>query len=100
MGYSLVSTTAVENGRPPSTGHANLVIISSPYSKEGWYPVLHETIENITPELLTGSGLPEAYVLVAPYPNNWTSLIDKVKELDRNMSAKPPKNLRPSRRRP
>jgi Predicted hydrolases or acyltransferases (alpha/beta hydrolase superfamily) len=83
MGYSLGGTTAVELAVRHPEVVRSLVIISSPYNREGWYPVVYETIENITPELFVGSGLPEAYLLVAPNPNNWTILIEKVKELDR-----------------
>jgi pimeloyl-ACP methyl ester carboxylesterase len=83
MGYSMGGTTAVELAIRHPEVVRSLVIISSPYNRDGWYPVVYETIENITPELFTGSGLPEAYVLVAPNPGNWTVLVEKVKELDR-----------------
>lgn len=79
LGYSLGGVTAIELAiRYPDLAN-KLVIISAPYKRDGWYPEYYPTIESITPEMFTGSGLPEAYEEVAPNPDNWAKLVEKLK---------------------
>lgn len=82
LGYSTGGTIALELAiRYPDLVRKQ-VVISSPYKRDGWYPEVYTTIENLTPEAFIGSGLPEAYARVAPNPNNWTTLVEKAKRLD------------------
>jgi pimeloyl-ACP methyl ester carboxylesterase len=59
-----------------------LVVISAPYDREGWYPEVYAAIEHITPEAFTGSGFPETYAKVAPNPDGWPALVEKLKAFD------------------
>jgi pimeloyl-ACP methyl ester carboxylesterase len=93
-GYSQGGTTAIELAIRHPQAVRKLVVISSPYNRDGWYPIVYGTIENITPELFTGSGLPEEHARVAPNPNNWTILVEKVKELDRTYVGRSPEEFR------
>ncbi|HSD56902.1 MAG TPA: alpha/beta fold hydrolase [Methanotrichaceae archaeon] len=56
LGYSTGGTTAVELAIRHPDVVRKLVVISSPYKRDGWYPEVYATIENITPEVFTGSG--------------------------------------------
>jgi pimeloyl-ACP methyl ester carboxylesterase len=82
LGYSMGGTIAVEMGIRHPELVRKLVIISSPYKRDGWHSEVHTTIEQVTPEMFTGSGLPEAYAEVAPNPDGWATLVQKLKTLD------------------
>ena len=84
MGYSLGGPTTVELAIRHPEKVRKMVVISSPYKRDGWYPLVYATIANLTPEAFTGSGLPEAYAKVAPNPDGWATLVEKVKILDRD----------------
>ncbi len=94
LGYSMGGTVAVELGIRHSDLVRKLVVISSPYKRDGWYPEVYATIEHITPEVFTGSGLPEAYAEVAPNPDGWATLVEKVKKLDLEYIGRTPEEFR------
>ncbi len=82
MGYSMGGTTALELAIRHPDVVRRLVVISSPYDRDGWHPELFAAIEDITPEVFEGFGFPEAYAEIAPNPNGWPMLVEKVKRLD------------------
>lgn len=94
LGYSMGGTIAVELGIRHPELVRKLVVISSPYKRDGWYPEVYATIENITPEEFTGSGLPEAYAEVAPNPDGWATLVEKLKKLDLEYIGRTPEEFR------
>ena len=81
LGYSDGGTIALELAIRHPDAVRKLVIISSPYERDGWYPEVYALYDNLTPEMFNGSGAPEAYAKVAPNPANWTALIEKDKSL-------------------
>lgn len=94
LGYSMGGTTAVELAIDHPDVVRKLVVISSPYKRDGWYPEVYASIENITPEAFTGSGLPEAYAEVAPNPDGWATLVEKLKKLDLEYVGRTPEEFR------
>ena len=82
LGYSMGGTIAVEMGIHHPELVRKLVNISSPYKRDGWHPDVYTTIEQITPEMFVGTGLLEAYAEVAPNPDGWATLVQKLKTLD------------------
>ena len=54
---------------------------------------MYKTIEQITPEMFTGSGLPEAYAEVAPNPDGWATLVEKLKTLDLEYVGRTPEEF-------
>jgi pimeloyl-ACP methyl ester carboxylesterase len=80
LGYSMGGTIAIELAIRYPQLVRKLVVISAPYDRDGWYPEVYAAIEQITPEAFTGSGLPEAYKEVAPNPEGWATLVEKVKK--------------------
>ncbi len=80
LGYSMGGVIAMELGiRYPDLVN-KLVIISAPYKRDGWYPEVAALIENITPETFTDLGFPQAYAKVAPNPDGWATLVEKLKK--------------------
>jgi pimeloyl-ACP methyl ester carboxylesterase len=77
LGYSDGGTVAIELAIFHPDVVRKLVVISSPYKRDGWYPEVYALIENLTPEMFVGSGAREAYTKVAQNPANWTTLIEK-----------------------
>ena len=37
-------------------------------------------MDSLTPEMLNGTGIPEAYADIAPNPENWEKLVEKFKK--------------------
>jgi len=60
-----------------------LVLASPAYNREGLHPGILEGMETLTPDAFAGTPLLEEYERVAPHPEDWPLLIEKVKQLDR-----------------
>lgn len=83
FGYSMGGSIAIQFAiRHPSMVR-KLVIVSASFTHDGSYPEVHKGIEAITPELFTGSPIEADYVRLAPNPNDWPVLIEKIKEMHR-----------------
>lgn len=59
-----------------------LVIVSASYTSDGMQPELHEMLPSITPEMFAGSPIEAAYLEVAPNPEDFPGLVEKMKRLD------------------
>jgi pimeloyl-ACP methyl ester carboxylesterase len=59
-----------------------LVVASASYTSDGMQPELHEMVPSITPEMFAGSPMEAAYREVAPNPEDFPVLVQKLKELD------------------
>ncbi|HLK38215.1 MAG TPA: alpha/beta hydrolase, partial [Polyangiaceae bacterium] len=59
----------------------DLIVASSPYSSDGWYPQVTAGEQAITPAELTQSPFYEAYLQVAPRPQDWPTYVEKEKAL-------------------
>ena len=71
-----------------------LVVASVSYASVGMHPQLLEMIETITPEIFAGSPIEEAYLRTAPNPEDFPTLVAKLKRLDMEPFAWPPENIR------
>ncbi|HET6687162.1 MAG TPA: alpha/beta hydrolase [Jiangellaceae bacterium] len=81
-GYSLGGGVALQLGLRHPRRVRKLVVASASYSSDGMYPEVIEGIENITPELFDGTPWREAYDRTAPDPSAFTTLVEKLKQLD------------------
>jgi pimeloyl-ACP methyl ester carboxylesterase len=81
FGYSLGSAAALELAITSPERVNKLVIVSSTYNSEGWYPAVLETIGNITPEMFAGSPIEEAYQRLSPNPDAFPTLVAKLTEV-------------------
>lgn len=93
FGYSLGANVALQAAIRHPDLVRKLVVVSAYFDPSGLYPGVLEGIAQTKPEDFTGSGLPEAYASVAPDPDGWPSLVEKVKELDLGFSGWPPESI-------
>lgn len=89
FGYSMGSAVAVEVAvRRPDLVN-KLVLASIGINSAGFHPGVLDGIDLLTPELMVGSPFEQEYVRTAPHPENWASLVEKVKDMDRNLPEMP-----------
>jgi len=60
-----------------------LILASPAYSRDGFHPGLLDGIENVKPEDLAGSPWQEEYARIAPRPEDWSTLVAKTTQHDR-----------------
>jgi len=70
-----------------------LVVVSAAFSREGVYPEVWEGIEALTPELFAESPPQTEYARLAPNPEDWPTLVEKVKELEREFVGWPAEDI-------
>lgn len=71
-----------------------LVAASASYTHDGMHPELIEMIPEITPEAFAGSPMEEAYLRIAPKPDDFPKLVEKLKQLDMMPYAWPEEDIR------
>lgn len=84
LGYSLGGGVALQTAiRHPETV-GRLVIVSSVYKSEGWYPEVLAGMRTMNAEVAKswiGSPMHQAYASVAPKPEDWPNLVAKTGDL-------------------
>src|SRR5215218_10135885 len=70
-----------------------LVVASASFNREGVYPEVWEGIEALSPELFAGSPPQTEYARLAPNPEDWPTLIEKVKDLERRFVSWPAEDV-------
>jgi pimeloyl-ACP methyl ester carboxylesterase len=71
-----------------------LVVASASYTSDGMHPELLEMIPTITPDVFAGSPIEEEYLRTAPNPDDFPTLVAKLKQLDMEPFAWPPEDIR------
>jgi pimeloyl-ACP methyl ester carboxylesterase len=71
-----------------------LVVASASYTSDGAHPELLEMIPSITPEAFAGTPFEEEYLRIAPNPNDFPTLVAKLKRLDTEPFAWPQEDIR------
>jgi len=71
-----------------------LVVASASYTSDGMHPELLEMIPDMTPEVFAGTPIEEAYLRTAPNPDDFLTLVAKLKRLDMEPFAWPPDDIR------
>jgi pimeloyl-ACP methyl ester carboxylesterase len=82
FGYSMGGGVALQLALRYPGVVRRLVVVSASYSHGGMQPELIEMIPTITPEVFTGSPLEAGYKSVAPRPEDFPKLVEKLKQLD------------------
>lgn len=72
---------------------AKLVVASVSYSSDGLYPAVLEGEEAMKPENLAGTPWQEEYSRIAPHPEDWPKLIEKVKHMDQEFQGWQPEDV-------
>ncbi|MGE5802124.1 MAG: alpha/beta fold hydrolase [Gemmatimonadota bacterium] len=84
FGYSLGGAVALHLAqRHPALVHKFVFAGAAGFSSAGLYPGLLEGEQTLKPEQLAGTPWQEAYARMAPHPEQWATLVEQVKELDR-----------------
>jgi len=71
-----------------------LVVVSAAHTSDSMHPELLEMIPSITPEVFAGTPIEEDYLRTAPNPNDFPTLVAKLKQLDMEHFAWPPEGVR------
>jgi pimeloyl-ACP methyl ester carboxylesterase len=82
VGYSMGGMTALQVAIRRPELVRKLVAISAGYSSEGLYPEILEVAQANTVEAFAGSPLEQVYFQVAPNPDDWPVLIEKINALE------------------
>ena len=94
FGYSMGGGVALQVAvRHPGLVR-KLVAASATYRSEGVYPEVLRGIEDITPETFAGTPWREEYDRLAPNPEDFPTLVAKLKKLDAEIQAWPPEDIR------
>ena len=93
FGFSLGGGVALQLAIRHPEVVRKLVVASVSYTSDGLYPEVRDTIETITPELFAGSPIEEAYLRSAPNPDDFPTLVARLKQLDMEPFAWSPEDI-------
>lgn len=93
FGYSMGGGVALQIALRHPRVVRKLVVASVYYNNDGSYPELIEVIEHITPEAFAGTPWREEYGRIAPNPEDFHTLVAKLKELDLTFAGWPPEDI-------
>jgi pimeloyl-ACP methyl ester carboxylesterase len=83
FGYSLGGSVALHLAlRHPGLVHKFVFAGGTSFSPAGFYPGLLDGERNLKPEQLAGTPWQQAYARIAPHPEAWNALVEKIKDLD------------------
>lgn len=94
LGYSMGGGVALQLALRHPELVRRLVVASASYSHDGAHPEMFEMIPTITPELFAGSPIEAAYLRAAPRPEDFSVLVQKLKDLDMTPFAWPEEEIR------
>jgi pimeloyl-ACP methyl ester carboxylesterase len=81
FGYSIGGSTALQIAIRHPELVRKLVLASAYFRSDGYYPEVLDTIPYFTPEVFAGSPIEEEYKRVAPNPQDFPKLVEKLKNL-------------------
>jgi pimeloyl-ACP methyl ester carboxylesterase len=93
-GYSSGSEVALRIASDHPELVRKLILASASYNRNGIHPGVLDGIEDLQPEHLAGTPFEQAYARVAPRPQDWPVLIEKIKEMDRDVTEWPAETIR------
>lgn len=94
FGFSMGSGVAVQLAVRHPEVVRRMVVASVSYSHDGMHPEIIEMLPSITPEMLAGSPMEEEYKRLAPNPDDFPVLVEKLKQLDMTPFAWPEEDIR------
>ena len=93
FGYSMGGGVALQVAIRHPEVVRRLVVASAFYTSDGAHPELLEMIPTLTPEAFAGSPIEEEYLRLAPNPEDFPTLVAKLKRLDMDHFAWPPEEI-------
>jgi pimeloyl-ACP methyl ester carboxylesterase len=94
FGFSMGGGVALQVGVRHPEVVRKLVVASASYTSDDLYPKVRDTIETITPEVFAGSPIEERYLHTAPNPDDFPTLVAKLKQLYTEPFAWSPEDIR------
>jgi pimeloyl-ACP methyl ester carboxylesterase len=80
LGYSLGGAVALQTAIRYPEQVNKLVVISIPFKRTGWYPEIQRGMTSIAPEFFLGTPIHDAYMRVAPKPEDFPRFVAKMRE--------------------
>jgi len=93
FGYSMGGGVALQVAIRHPEVVRKLVVASATYNSSGFQPGLVEMIETITPEMVAGSPPELDYMSLAPNPENFPKLVEKLVQLDLEVQDWPAEDI-------
>ena len=94
FGYSMGAGIALQIALEHPDLVRKLAVASAAYTLDGLHPGLLEGLEQLTPEALAGTSFEQAYAREAPKPEDWPTLVAKVKVLNSQIREWPADAIR------
>jgi len=94
FGYSMGGGIALQLAIRHPRVVRKLVVASAGYTSDGMHRVALEMFPSITPELFAGSPIEAEYLRTAPNPDDFSKLVEKLKQLDTTEFAWPADDIR------
>ena len=93
FGYSSGSAVAMQIAIEHPELVGKLVLASASYRLDGLHPGLLDGIQQLQPEHLAGTPFQEEYARIAPNPDDWPTLISKIKQMDADLPEWSPEDI-------
>ena len=94
VGYSMGGAIALQVAIRHPELVRKLAMLSSGFASDSAHPEALEMFPSISPEMFAGSPIEEEYKRIAPNPNDFPSLVWKLKELDTTEFSWPEEDIR------
>lgn len=85
FGYSMGSGVALQLAIRQPERVKRLVLASPAYNSEAYHPGFFEMLDMITPELFAGTPIVDDYARLAPNPDDFAQLVEKLVAFDREV---------------
>jgi pimeloyl-ACP methyl ester carboxylesterase len=82
LGYSLGGNVALLMAIRHPDRVDKQVVVAGTYRRDGYYPVVLQALETVTPELFAGGPMEREYKRLSPTPDAFPALVQKLKALD------------------
>jgi pimeloyl-ACP methyl ester carboxylesterase len=93
LGYSTGAAVALQLGIERPELIRKLIMLSPGYRADGLHPGILDGIQGLEPGHLVGTPFEQSYARVAPRPEDWPRLIEKIKEMDREVVEWPEESV-------
>jgi pimeloyl-ACP methyl ester carboxylesterase len=94
LGYSMGANTAVLMAIRHPERVGKLIPVAGTYRRDGWYPEVLQAMAQMTPEFFAGTPMEAEYKRLAPDPDAFPILVEKLKALDAAPQAWPEDQIR------